>query len=242
MGDLRPDRRSSIDVVGNASSLQTRWAFELVIQQICTWPWDRIDSDEVLSVALAYYYFSVQFRENLETTCRQYPDDLCLQKLFREECNTSNLSPWVNVASAGEAMNHDEFMRRLLELQPIANSGSIRRAGAAYLVLTRGLDERIKAKSIASYENGGLAAVFSAMLKARFWRGEGQAAFRHFLEQHIKFDSSDSDGHGALSRHIPVDDSILPLWVAFRDLLEVAVPSFVGRHSETCPDQRRSAS
>ena len=62
------------------------------------------------------------------------------------------------------------------------------------------------------------------MLRAPHWYGRGQRAFRFFLEEHIRFDSDDGAGHGTLSRHLPVDDRILPLWTAFRDLLTTAVP------------------
>jgi len=178
-----------------------------------------------MRVALAYHFFSVQFRENLEIACRLNPNDDNLKHLHREECNTDNLSPWKNIAEAGEAMNHDEFIRRLLTLQHIENAAVLRRYGASYLALVRRTDDLVRAKSIASYENGGLVRVFSAMLRAPSWQGPGPLAFRHFLEEHIKFDSCGESGHGALSRHLDADDSIVPLWAAFRDILQRAVPA-----------------
>ena len=202
------------------------FAFEKIIDRICDLPWADISEAEVLRVALAYYYFSIQFRENLEITCRLYPDDPRLELLRREECNTSNLSPWEGVAAVDEEMNHDEFMRRLLALQPLPDTASIVEAGARYLELVRNTDDMARTKSIASYEDGGLERVFSAMLRAPSWQGAGQRAFRFFLGQHIKFDSNDVNGHGALSRHIPVDDSIFPLWAGFLDLLTSAVSAF----------------
>jgi len=89
----------------------------------------------------------------------------------------------------------------------------------------RGAKDQVRAMSIASYEDGGLAQVFSAMLRAPSWLGAGQLAFRHFLERHIQFDTCGDNAHGALSRHLRVDDSILPLWTAFLDILRSAVPS-----------------
>jgi hypothetical protein len=121
-------------------------------------------------------------------------------------------------------MNHDEFMRRLLAFHPVVRDERLTEAGLAYLDKTRGVDDTTRAASIASYEDGGLSRVFGAMLRAPFWYGKGQRAFRFFLEEHIRFDSDDGAGHGTLSRHMPVDDRILPLWTAFRDLLATAVP------------------
>lgn len=217
----------------SSETISTSLEFERVIDDICNLSWESIGEEEVLRVALAYYYFSIQFRESLEITCCLYPNDTRLDLLRRGECNTSNLSPWEGVATVGEEMNHDEFMRRLLALQPLPDASSIVEAGLQYLNLARNTDNMTRAKSIASYEDGGLERVFSAMLRAPSWHGSGQRAFKFFLEQHIKFDSNDVDGHGALCRHIPVDDSILPLWAAFLDLLRSSVAAFAARETDS---------
>jgi hypothetical protein len=100
----------------NARSQPT---YESVIQEICQLDWAGLTRDELSHTAWAYYYFSIQFRENLEIARKLHPDDDKLRQLEREECNTSNLSPWPGVAEVGEKMNHDEFMRRVLSLSPI---------------------------------------------------------------------------------------------------------------------------
>jgi len=198
--------------------------YDSVITTICAMPWDRLTSDEVLQVAKAYYYFSIQFRENLEIACRLRPSDPKLAALRLGECDTDNLSPWPGVAAPGEKLDHDEFMRRLLALQPVSDEGSLNALGASYLNRVRAVDEHARACSIASYEDGGLSRVFAAMLRVPHWQGEGQRAFRHFLEQHILFDSEDGEDHGSLSRHLVPDDAILPLWSAFAEMLVLAVP------------------
>jgi hypothetical protein len=200
------------------------FVFDSVIDGICRMAWEALDSDEVMCVAKAYYYFSIQFRENLEIACALHPRDPKLAELREGECDTDNLSPWPGVAEPGERMNHDEFMRRLLEFHPVGRDDKLTEAGLAYLDKTRQIDDVARASSIASYEDGGLSRVFGAMLRAPHWQGQGQEAFRFFLEEHIRFDSDDGAGHGTLSRLLPVDDRILPLWTAFRDLLATAVP------------------
>src|SRR6266567_976979 len=203
---------------------QDGFAFERVIDQISRMPWEEVSIQEVLKIAKVYYYFSIQFRENLAIACRLRPQDECLKTLYREECDTDNLSPYPGVTAVGEKVNHDEFMRRLLAFQPIQQEYMLDQAGTAYLRRVREIDDPIRARSIASYEDGGLSTVFSAMLRAPFWQGAGQQAFRFFLEEHIRFDTDADGGHGALSRHLPVDDDLLPLWTAFRDLLVLAAP------------------
>src|ERR1700722_2587674 len=140
----------------NDRATSAGFGFKKIIDNICNLPWECISNDDVLRIAQVYYYFSVQFRETLEIACRLYPNDDHLKILHREECNTSNLSPWENVAEAGEAMNHDEFMRRLLTLHAMGDVSSLEIAGAHYLARVRQIPDHTRAKSIASYEDGGL--------------------------------------------------------------------------------------
>jgi hypothetical protein len=85
-------------------------------------------------------------------------------------------------------------------------------------------DAVAKAMSIASYEDGGLEAVFRAILRAPNWNSPLLQAFRHFLKEHIRFDSDPEQGHGALSRHMDPDDRVLPFWNSFLQLLVASAP------------------
>lgn len=209
-------------------------SYEMVISEIVDLRWTALTEQELTAVALAYYYFSIQFRENLAEAALLYPDDKMLRKLVASECDTDNLSPWPGIAAPGEAMNHDEFMRRAIELSPIAQDVReiIEKSGTAYLEQARSLPPMVKACSIASYENGGLERTFRAMLTAPHWKTPALRAFHYFLTAHIQFDSDPDEGHGALSRHLTVDDRILPLWVDFRDLLLAAAPSLSSRMAQ----------
>jgi hypothetical protein len=176
---------------------------ERALDEICALNWTGLGVGELTGVAWAYYFFSIQFRENLEIACAAHPDDELLRQLAREECATDNLSPWPGVSEPGEAMDHDEFMRRLLALSPISPEiqHQIEDAGQFYLSNVRSMNSVARAASIASYEDGGLERVFRAILQCRRWETPLLQAFRHFLVQHIEFDSSPEQGHGALSRH-----------------------------------------
>jgi hypothetical protein len=203
--------------------------YQPVIEEICGLDWGSLNRDQLSALAWAYYFFSVQFRENLAIAHGMYPDDAQLQSLVREECDTANLSPWPDVAAPGEKMNHDEFMKRVLRLSPIdpATQATIEAAGQTYLASIRAMDDQVRAMSIASYECGGLEAVFKAMLRGQIWDTALLNGFRHFLIKHIDFDSDPVQGHGALIRHFVLDDRIRGLWVEFRNLLFTAVPRLI---------------
>jgi hypothetical protein len=200
--------------------------YQQVISEICGLAWSRLTEDETLDLAWAYYYFSVQFRENLEIARELYPDDVKLRELEHGECDTDNLSPWPGVANAGEKMNHDEFMKRLLNLAPVAENRRrlFHCLGDRYLDHVREMDPAVRALSLASYEDGGLERVFRAMLNTPRSQNQALRAFRHFLSEHIRFDSDTDQGHGSLIRHLRPDDQILPLWDAFMRLLTDFVP------------------
>ena len=200
--------------------------YKSVVDDIGAMNWAALSAQDLVDCAWAYYYFSIQFRESLEVACHLHPTDENLAQLRREECGTANLSPWPGVAEPGERMNHDEFMRRTILLSPIdpERRARLERLGQAYLASVRGADDRTKALAIASYEDGGLEQVFTAFLTAAPWDGPVLGAFKHFLTEHIRFDSDPDQGHGALSRHLAPDDRVLPLWSAFHDLLAHAVP------------------
>jgi len=210
----------------NGRDVVRPFAYVKVIDEICALNWEGLTEADLVGVAWAYYYFSVQFRENLEIACKLYPEDAKLRQLAKEECHTDNLSPWPGVASAKEQLNHDEFMRRLLKLNTIDKNRKhhIEERGQSYLENIRQMDLATRATSIASYEDGGLESVFRAMLRSRHWDNALLQAFRHFLVEHIRFDIDLEQGHGVLSRHLTLSDQILPLWTEFHHLLVQSVP------------------
>src|SRR5579863_5504855 len=210
----------------------------LVVADIGNLNWAALNPEELSAAAWAYYYFSIQFRENLEVALAIHPDDEQLQHLAREECNTDNLSPWHGVAAAAEKMDHDEFMRRVLALNSIDKAilERVAVAGERYLEYVRQMDDEVRAMSIASYECGGLEHVFRAILKAEQWDTPLLEGFRHFLVKHIEFDSDADEGHGALAQHLALDDRVRPLWAAFRDLFIVAAPRLMTGAIEPAAD------
>ena len=208
------------------------FAYQEVIDDICNLNWSGLDQEDLINVAWAYYHFSVQFRENLEIARSLYPDDERLLELDRGERDTDNLSPWPGVAAVGERMHHDEFMRRTLELTTISEDRkrSLAAIGQAYLTRVRAIDDNSRAVALASYEDGGLERVFRAILTAQHWNDPVLQAFKHFLSEHIRFDSDPEQGHGALCRHLTPDERVLPLWAEFKEMLIETVPQLTHSH------------
>ena len=216
----------------SAMHIKTELAYERVIAEICGLNWMNLTDEDMIHVAWAYYFFSVQFRENLQVARILYPEDGKLQELEREECDTDNLSPWPGVARVGEKMDHDEFMRRVLLLSPVpeAQRRRFEASGHRYLDAVRRTDATTRALSITSYEDGGLERVFTAMLTSPESHDPLLRGFRHFLAEHIRFDSDPDGGHGAMILHLRPDDRILPLWIGFRDILLEFAPGLANDH------------
>jgi hypothetical protein len=199
--------------------------YHRVIDEICNLNWRGINRDELLMACRAYYYFSKQFVEAVDIACDLYPADQNLISLREGECDTDNLSPFPGIADRGERMNHDEFMRRVVESASLDHAARERldNLGHEYLAEVSRMDQLTRAMALSSYEDGGLEAVFRAILTAPDWSEPSLGAFRHFLVEHIKLDSGEGS-HGSLCRHLVADDRIIPLWVAFKNLLVAASP------------------
>jgi hypothetical protein len=213
-------------IVGLAAEGRAIKPYEIVVEDICQLSWSDLSQEDLIHIAWVYYYFSVQFRECLELARKFYPEDDRLRELDMGERDTDNLSPWPGVAAPSEKMNHDEFMRRTLELTkiPESNRSKLTALGHDYLARVRAMDPHTRASALASYEDGGLEAVFRAILRAPHWNGPLLGAFKHFLTEHIRFDSDPDAGHGALCRHLAPDERVIPLWTEFKKTLVEAAP------------------
>ncbi len=90
-------------------------------------------------------------------------------------------------------MNHDEFMRRVVESASLDQAARDRvdNLGREYLAEVSRMDPLTRAMALSSYEDGGLEAVFRAMLTAPDWNEPSLGAFKHFLVEHIKLDSGE---------------------------------------------------
>jgi hypothetical protein len=200
--------------------------YQKVIDEIGSFNWPGLERNELLRACRAYYYFSSQFVEAVHIACELFPSDQNLIALREGECDTDNLSPYPGVAEKGEKMNHDEFMRRVVESASLDQPARERvdNLGREYLAEVSRMDPLTRAMALSSYEDGGLEAVFRAILKAPDWNEPSLGAFKHFLVEHIKLDSGDGS-HGSLCRHLVADERIVPLWEAFRNLLCGAAPS-----------------
>jgi hypothetical protein len=197
--------------------------YQRVIDEIANFNWRGLEREELLMACRAYYYFSRQFVDAVHVACGLYPSDQNLIALREGECDTDNLSPYPGIAEKGERMNHDEFMRRVVESASLDQAARVDNLGREYLAEVSRKDPLTRAMALSSYEDGGLEAVFRAILTAPDWNEPSLAAFKHFLVEHIKLDSGEGS-HGSLCRHLVADDRILPLWTAFKNLLGTAAP------------------
>ena len=231
MSSERPDTNIERDLAIGAL-LQGEFAAESyrrIVDDICDFNWSGLTRDEIVNTAWTYYYFSVQFCETVGIARRLYPDDAQLAELDAGERNTDNLSPCPGVVGVGERVDHDEFMRRTLRLEPIdpARERRLKAIGASYLEKVRAVSDEARVSSLVSYEDSGLERTFRAMLQARRWDGPLLFAFRHFLEGHIKLDSDPDHSHGEMCRHLKPGPEVYDLWLAFKESLIAGAPGLL---------------
>jgi hypothetical protein len=96
-------------------NVQITSRYQRVIDEIRNFNWRGLKREELMIACRAYYYFSRQFVDAVHIACDLYPSDENLISLREGECDTDNLSPYPGIAEKGEKMNHDEFMRRVVE-------------------------------------------------------------------------------------------------------------------------------
>ena len=111
--------------------------YQRVIDEITNFNWRGLERDELMRACRAYYYFSKQFVDAVHIACDLYPSDQNLISLREGECDTDNLSPYPGIAEKGEKMNHDEFMRRVIEFCELG-SGRARASGQPWPRISRG--------------------------------------------------------------------------------------------------------
>ena len=71
--ELQSDSTGVIDSTTgiHSTSLSSKeFEYERIIGDICNLNWTTLSRDELIGVAWVYYYFSIQFRESLETAQR----------------------------------------------------------------------------------------------------------------------------------------------------------------------------
>ena len=81
----------------------------------------------------------------------------------------------------------------------------------------------------------GWKRCFGAMLTAQHWNDPLLRAFKHFLAEHIRFDSDPEQGHGALCRHLTPDERVMPFWAEFKEML-IGSGAAIGPFSPSASD------
>lgn len=199
------------------------------INRVCDIGWETLNEQQMTSAVWMFYFRSVQFRENLEAAIRLHPDNQNLRTLTEEELHTNNLSPYNGIAAEGEYLDHDTFLKRIIETHPIPPEKRqyLENLGKEYLDSMTKMPDEIKAMCLVSSEDGGSSKIYTNILTSpqNCWKSNGMQAFRHFLQKHVEFDSTEGEdtGHGMLVRKLGIDDRVAPMLDKFADCLEDAI-------------------
>ena len=190
--------------------------------------WRRLSIGELIDVAWAYYFFSIQFRENLLIARELLPDDAQLEQLGSRR---KGYGQFISL-SRGCRRRGASGSRRVHAESVVADAD--RRASAA--IASRRSARLISAKSAPltvgqgprasrAMRTGVLRKCSGACCRPRIGRIPCSQGFKHFLEKHIEFDSDVENGHGGLCRHLPPNEGVRELWTAFKESLIQVAPA-----------------
>tara|TARA_B100001989_G_C24540621_1_gene467343 strand:- start:1554 stop:2237 length:684 start_codon:yes stop_codon:yes gene_type:complete len=200
------------------------------VERICNLGWEDLSENQVKRALHGFYFFSQKFVDNLRTASNLYPEDDGIKSLMQEELNTDNLSPYNGVADEGEAMDHDVFLRRVIQISGLSEEENeeLFTKGKQYLEAMDQMPPEAQLQCLVSCEDGGAIQMYSSVLKAQVLDSEDPAlqAFKHFLQKHVEFDNEEGAeaGHGTLVRKFEMEDKhIGPFWNHFADFLETLV-------------------
>lgn len=181
-----------------------------VVERIKQLNWSKLDKDELTKVWYLSWVAAVEFSEALRIALELYPDHQGLKKMARGELKTKNLS----LEDYRHAGDHHEFLAHFLKKHGVMDEmdKTLVHRGNEYLNACQQLPATDRAMTVFSRELE-LSGIFERILDAPDWSAPGLYAFHHYLTRHIQFDSG-AGGHHELTRDFPVDDRVLPFYVA----------------------------
>lgn len=197
--------------------------YKTVVEKIKSLNWENLDNQELQQLMYLSHVSAREFAEALRIALKLYPENENLQEMARGELQTNNLS-FGDYQAKGD---HADYLGHFLEKMEVPKHLTI--LGDLYQAACRELDDKTRAMSIFSREEE-LSGIFERILKAKDWSTSELTAFRHYLEQHIAFDSN-KGGHHDLTKEFPIDDSVKPFYEARLNMYR-AIPKLFEAKSE----------
>ncbi|MEX0649804.1 MAG: hypothetical protein WD200_02300 [Candidatus Andersenbacteria bacterium] len=187
-------------------------SYKEVIAEIRNLHWENLGRSELQQLMCLSYVAALEFAEALRIAERLYTTSRNVQELVAGELQTSNLV-FDDYTGPGD---HAAFLKHFLEKGNIQPREGVRKAGAGYLEVCHSLSDEVRAMSVFSREEE-LAGIFARILEAAEWFGADLAAYRYFLESHIRLDSQEG-GHHDLTKEFPIDSRVGDFYRARLDM------------------------
>ena len=125
--------------------------------------------------------------------------------------------------------DHADFLWHFIQKHGILAKvpQEVRESVGAYLQAVECLPRAVRVMSIVSRERE-LSGIFERILEAPDWSLPGLAAFRYYLEEHIKLDSNEG-GHADLLAGCEVDERVVEFYERRLDLYRCMPTLFTKR-------------
>ena len=162
-----------------------------------------------------------EFAASLRIAKMLFPNHEALEGVSREELGTGNLKyEDYTVGDHWQFLYHFGWKYGVIESCP----QHVVEARARYTQTVGQLPPMVRVMSIVAREMH-LSRIFRRILIAEDWSGMDLRAFRYFLDRHIFFDEGDT-GHGArIESLVPVNDDVLPFFLAREKLYKESLPT-----------------
>ena len=172
-----------------------------IVEIIKNLSWKKLSAQELQQLMFLSYVAAREFAGSLRIAQDLNPG--AFAEMAKGELLTSNLA-FEDYSGMGD---HADFLWHFLKKYQLLENipQSVQDSAGKYLLAIESLPKQVRAESIVSRERE-LSGIFSKILENPDWSLLGLAAFKYYLQEHIRLDSMPG-GHADLLEKFEVTDN-----------------------------------
>ena len=176
-------------------------------------PWSAYDPKAIVYLS---WITAKEFADSLRLALQAFPNHRGMKIMAQGELQTDNLM-YQEYSGPGD---HWEFLEYFLKqnrtLYDHRYTKTLQTPSIEYTQKIQNIQTgRERAMTIVSREQE-LPGIFQSILEAHDWRKHGLGFYEYYLKRHIQLDSEEEVGHAALTKDIPLSESVLQKFYRYR--------------------------